>query len=675
MKNFFRVVLLSLRFRWSAIGAVGCALSIGLLWGTNIGTVFPFVEVVFGGQSLPEWIDQEIVKSDGRVSELEASIDRLRQRQAEALGVRDGSVRRSRIEERIGERERQLGIERQAAARYRRFQPLVHRYLPNRPFATLVLVVAFLFTGTLVKVLFLAASTVLTERLAQGGIVHLRKQLFAHVLALPLARLQADDSGQLISRMTYDVDQVTVGLRMLFGRTLREPLKMLACLIGAALICWRLMAFSLLIAPVAVYAISQLNRSLKRANKRALEEMSQIYSVLGDSLRGIKIIQAFTAERTERRRFDVVSRRFFRRAMRVSVYDALVRPSVEMLGIGVICIAILAGGYLVLNEQTHLLGIRISNRPLSISSIMLFFGLLAGISDPARKLSGVIARLQRAAAAADRLYEVIDQTESLPRPERTTPLPDHCREIVLENVHFAYGQGETVLRGIDLQIPAGQSVALVGSNGSGKSTLASLIPRFFDPTIGRVTIDGHDLRRVNLRTLRGQIGLVTQDPFLFNGSVEANIRLGHPTASLDDIMAAARQAHADEFIRELPDGYQTDVGENACRLSGGQKQRIALARVILRRPRILILDEATSQIDLESEHHIHQALTEFMRGRTTIIVTHRLGILELVDRVLILEEGQIADDGSYRELQRRSRLLARLTMSELPPSIRHKAAS
>ncbi|MDG2384997.1 MAG: ABC transporter ATP-binding protein [Pirellulaceae bacterium] len=640
---------MSLRYRFTVVGTIVCALAVGVLWGGNIGAVFPFVEVVFRGQSLQEWVDGEVEKAEQKIERMDAQI----------AGVAGEPELDSNQRKRLVARRR---AEVAALEAYRRAQPYIYRYLPEQPFTTLLLVMMLLFIGTLIKDVFLASSTVLTERLAQAGTIQLRKQLFNQTLRTELQSFQNRDSSQLLSRLTYDLEQVTIGLRMLFGRSIREPLKMLACLIGAAFICWRLLLLSMFLAPLAALLISLLNRALKRANARALDEMSQIYSVLGETLRGMKIVKAYTMERIERRRFDVVSRRFFQRAMRVAIFDAMVRPTIEMMGIGIICVAILGGAYLVLNQETHLLGLKISERPLSISAVMLFFGLLTGVSDPARKLSGVIGKLQRAAAAADRVFELIDRSSELPRASRPVDTVKHQRELRFENVKFAYRDGPLVLDEVSLRVQAGETIAFVGPNGCGKSTLANLVLRFFDPDSGAVSIDGVDLRQMRLRDLRSQVGLVTQEAVLFNDTVEANIRLGHPNASREQVVRAAQQAHAHDFIEnQLADGYQTVVGEGASRLSGGQKQRISLARAILRDPKILILDEATSQVDVDSERQIHAALAAFMQGRTSLIITHRTGILELADRIIVMEGGRITDDGTLPELMARSSAFHRLS--------------
>ena len=276
--------------------------------------------------------------------------------------------------------------------------------------------IACLLMATLLKGVFSGLGVIFTERLAQVGTAQLRKQLFHSTLGMDLDQFQQEEESQLLSRLTYDLEQICEGLRVLFGRTLGEPLKMAVCLAGAAWICWRLLLISLVLTPLALLVLVLLSRSLKRANRRALEEISGIYGVFSDSLRGIRIVKAFTMERWERRKADQASRRLYVRAMRVAFYDALVRPSLEATGMVVIGVAILAGAYLVMNQQTHLLGVRVTPRPLSISSIMLFFGFLAGTSDPARKLSGILRRLQRAAAASDRVYELLDRISTTADP-------------------------------------------------------------------------------------------------------------------------------------------------------------------------------------------------------------------------------------------------------------------
>jgi ATP-binding cassette subfamily B protein/subfamily B ATP-binding cassette protein MsbA len=392
-----------------------------------------------------------------------------------------------------------------------------------------------------------------------------------------------------------------------------------------------------------------------------MEQMAQLYSVLEETFRGIKIVKAFTNEPQERKRFHLRSKEYYRKAMKIVSYDSLSHPMTEIMGILTICLALLAGAWLVLKGETHLLGIRMSDRPLSLGWLLLFYGLLAGMADPLRKLSEVFSRLQRAVAACDRIYGRLDRQPQIHSPASPTACPRHHRDLVLEGVEFAYYPGQPVLEDINLRIPFGETVAIVGPNGCGKSTLANLIPRFADPTGGVIRLDGVPLVDVRVRDLRSQIGLVTQDPFLFDDTVFNNIRYGRPKATRGEIIEAAKRAHAHRFIEsDLPQGYDTVVGAMGGRLSGGQRQRIALARAILRDPAILILDEATSQIDLESEQAIQEALEHFKRNRTTLIITHRLAVLSLADRIVAMESGRIIDAGTHEEMLARCALYSRL---------------
>jgi ATP-binding cassette subfamily B protein/subfamily B ATP-binding cassette protein MsbA len=405
-----------------------------------------------------------------------------------------------------------------------------------------------------------------------------------------------------------------------------------------------------ILVPVAIFILARVGTLIKRATRRLLERMSSIYKILQESFQGIRVVKAFTMEPYERRRFCNATKDYYRRAMVVVNLDAAAGPIIELLGVAAVAAALLAGAYLVLNGETHLFGLRMSEQPLETESLLQFYALLAAIADPVRKLSSVYTRIQSGAAAADRIFAVLDRQPRVRANSEAARLSRQHKLIEFRDICFSYVPGTPILTSVHLKVPFGETLALVGANGSGKTTLVGLLPRFYDPDHGSVLIDGQDIRRVSLRSLRQQIGIVTQDTFLFDDTIHANIAYGCRRATREQVEEAAGKAFAHDFIVKLPHGYETRVGEAGAKLSGGQKQRLALARAILRKPSILILDEFTSASDAESEVLIHRAVKEFARDRTTFVITHRLNTLEIADRIVVLEAGRIVAVGTHKEL-------------------------
>jgi ABC-type multidrug transport system fused ATPase/permease subunit len=641
-----------------------CALLVAALWGANLSAVYPILKIFFHEQNLQTWVDTQIQSESEKLGELEKQIEASRAGLGELTA--DGSSERARIEldTKIKhlERDRTRAIWRLHSQE--RLQPLIHRYVPTDRGRSLVLVLVLLVAGLALKGFFAFLNEWLVGGVTQHTMFDLRNYMHRHTMKMDLAALHQTGSSELMTRFTNDMETLAVGLETLVGKVIREPLKAMSCITLACWLNWRLTLVVLALVPVAIVLISTIGRNMKRATRRYLESMSSIYRILQEGLQGIKIVKAFTAEPHERRRFFQETKNYFHKAMRIVRLEALTSPVTELVGVCAIATAVLLGAFLVIGDttydQTHVLGIRMANAPMDPEGLALLYTLLAGVSDPVRKLSNVYGRMQRAAAAADRIFGFLAEQPSIIDCPQVPALPRHEESIEFKKVQFGYTGSQPVLVDINLQIRCGETVAIVGPNGCGKSTLLNLIPRFYDPDRGSVLVDGCNVRDVRLRSLRQQIGIVTQETVLFNDSIRNNIAYGYPHAKLEEIEVAAQKAHADRFIKELPHGYETQVGERAMRLSGGQRQLIALARAILRDPPILILDEATSSLDVESEALIHRVLQQFVIGRTTIIVTHRFSTLELAARIAVMNEGRIVDVGPHKELIKRCQLYTRL---------------
>jgi ATP-binding cassette, subfamily B, bacterial MsbA len=658
--NFGRVVRMAIRYKFTFAATVFSALMVAILWGANIGAVYPVVEVVFKNKSMQQWIDEKVVEARDSVDARTVERDQL-QRQLQTAERSGKATSLSHVRQAL--RNAEDGVKRADYSLWaaETAKPYIDAYLPADPFNTLVFITIFLLIGTVLKDIFLVANNVLVARLAQLATFDLRKLFYRRTLRMDLATFSEDGTADLMSRFTNDMNQISRGVDSLFGKLIREPLKMFACLALAAFFSWRLLLLTLFITPVAAFAIRWLAKMLKRANRRAMEEMASIYTTLEETFRSIKIVKAFTTESQERKRFHDNNKSYYHKSMKIAGYDSLSHPMTEVLGIATVSLVMIVGGWLIFSPEPAVLGISLENWRIGQSAMLTFFALLAGMADPLRKMSDIFSNLQAGFAASDRIFARLDREPAVRDPKQPAPFQRHHRDLSFENAAFAYQADKPVLEEINLKIAFGETIAIVGPNGCGKSTLANLIPRFADPTAGVVKLDGVPLGDMRLRDLRGQIGLVTQETMLFDDTIFNNIRYGSPNATRDQVIEAAKQAHAHRFIEtDLPQGYETSAGALGNCLSGGQRQRIALARAILRDPAILILDEATSQVDLESEQAIQQVLEKFTRGRTTILITHRLAVLSLADRIVVMQAGRILDVGRHEELLNRCALYRRL---------------
>lgn len=657
MRNLSRALRMALKYRWSLIWAFICSILVAVFWGANLGAVYPFVEVVLKDKSLQQWAEQRLEDSHVAIENSESKIKKLQSQIAhdnltgEQIKVKQKAVRSYQTD---------IKTQNERIAWTEQLEPWIRKYAPSDPYMTLVVLMCLMVMGTVFRGIFLASSIYLVARVGQRTILDLQNSVFSNVLSMEISEINVKGTGDLISRIRGETGAIGTSIITLFGKTIREPLKMGACLVGAALINWRLLLFSLLVCPLAVYLMVKLARMTKRAVKKSMEESARLLDRLYQALTYLRVVKAFNMQEDERQRFRVVAHDVYKKGMRIALYGALSRSNNELLGVSIISLSILAGGYLVLNQEMYLFNIRMSSAPMEFGELMVFFAFLIGVCDPLRKLGDVYNMMQSGIVAADRVFPLIDQQPAVTVPAHPKAIPTGPLGIEFDDVKFSYGEDAPVVNGVSFDLPPGSSIAIIGPNGCGKSTLINLLPRFFDVGSGKIRIGGSDLREYSPNDLRAEIGYVTQLTMLFRDSIAANISYGNPQATQDQIERAAQQAHAHDFICQLDDGYETDIGEHGGRLSGGQRQRLALARAILHDPRILILDEATSQIDPESELLIHAALKSFIKNRTTLIVTHRMSTLELVDQIMVMNNGRVVDCGTHEDLLRRCKIYHRL---------------
>ncbi len=602
--------------------------------------------------ALPSRQERDLEIAEARFEELKSAMSLVQAGRSEDLELRKGRWNRD-----LADAERWNW-------RYRKAEPFITRFLPDNGFKTLLLVMALVMLGTMGKGFFLFLQDVLVSDLTQLTIFDIRNQFFRRTMALDLANFNDQGSAELLARFTNDMESVQQGLVTIMGRVIREPLRITSCLAGALWLNWRLTCLALVLVPVSVFCTHRAGKIMKRAVRKSLESMSNIYKILQESLQGIKVVKAFTMERYERRRFFLETKSLYKKSVKVAMIDALSDPVLETLALSTVSIALLSGAYLVLYHTMAidfgLFKLQLASQPIEIEDLLTLYAMLGGISDPVRKLANVHSKIQRASAAADRICALMDRRPEVADRPKAIRLHRHMAAIEFEDVHFSYNGRDPVLKGLNLEVRHGETIALVGPNGCGKSTLMNLLPRFWDVQAGAIRVDGHDVRDVQLRSLRSQIGMVIQETTLFHDTVANNIAYGTRHASRDAIIAAAKKSYAHQFITALPNGYDTVLGEVGTGLSGGQRQRMALARAMLRDPAILILDEATSAVDIQDEALIRKAIEEFSRSRTTFLITHSLSALSFADRIVLLNEGQIEAVGTDAELRRNSPLYRRL---------------
>jgi len=501
-----------------------------------------------------------------------------------------------------------------------------------------LLIVLTIGVTTLIRCIAKYFQDYLGQKIVEVGANRLREDVFEHLTRMPVGIFANEKPSDLISRIVRDTVIMSGALRVLLGKALREPLNALAMLAVAMYINWQLTLVFLGGGPLVVVLFGTFGHKMKKATRRSLAASSQMLAKLQEAVAGLRVIKVYNQEQYEQKAFRDISNRLLRQLLNMSKVDAATQPVLEVLGMSAGCAALVIGMGWVAAE--HLDG----------AEFLGLLILLGAAAESVRKTSDIWTKIQQANAAAERIFEVLEQPVEIEKPDATT-LPSVKESIEFQDVTFSYpGTERPALDGINLTVTAGHNVAIVGPNGSGKTTLANLLPRFYDPDAGRVLIDGHDIRDVTLRSLRSQIGMVTQQVISFNDTIAANIGYGQEGATPDEIVAAAKRAYAHEFISRLPKGYDSMIGEQGVGLSGGQLQRIVIARAILKNPAILIFDEATSQIDAESEAKIHEAIEEIMQDHTTFIIAHRFSTVIAADVIIVMNEGRIVAQGQHEDL-------------------------
>ena len=500
-----------------------------------------------------------------------------------------------------------------------------------------LLALAILLVGA-ARAVFMAGRRLISGRQALGVEYDLRDEIYAKLLRLSFGFYDRHQTGQLMSRATVDLQAV----RFFLGYGLIFFFQHLLTIVGVTVVLfivdWRLALAATAFTPVLVFLAYRYSQVSHPVLRDVQQRMADVATVAEENIVGVHVVKSFAQEEAEAAKFEERTESLFRRSLDANRQRALYVPLLSFLPLIAQATVLLFGGRMVASGE------------LALNSFFAFNVLVLMLVMPLRMLGMWIGQAQRATASGERIFEVVDETEDVRDAAGATLLPPGDGRIAFQGVGFAYTHGRPVLEGVDLEIEPGRTVALIGHTGSGKTTLASLVPRFYDATAGRVTIDGTDVRDVKVATLRRAIGIVAQDPFLFSATVRENIAFGAPGATDDDVVRAARLAQADEFIAELPDGYETMVGERGITLSGGQRQRIAIARALILDPRILILDDATASVDATTEARIRLGLREAMKGRTTLIVAHRLSTIALADELVVLDRGRIAARGTQAEL-------------------------
>jgi len=514
----------------------------------------------------------------------------------------------------------------------------VHQFADDDPSKALLLVIILIIILFFLKNIFGYLANYFLTFLRNGVLRDLRNAMYRKTVELPLSYFSEKRKGDIMARISSDVIDLQYSFLSVLEIIVREPLSIIFTIILMFLISVKLTVFVFIFIPISGIVISQIGKSLKRKSDRVQKEQGIFLSTIEETLSGLRIVKGFNAEKKFNDKFQASTSRFYHFSNKLLNRQNFASPTSEFLGISTIAVLLWYGGRLVLIDGS-----------LDGSSFITFIGLSYNLLTPAKAIARATYNIKKGGAAAERIQEVLDTENPLKDKENAISIDTFNSEIEFDNISFKY-EDDMVLNDFSLKIPKGKSVALVGQSGSGKSTLANLITRFYDVNNGKVLIDGKDIRDLTKKSLRSQLGIVTQDAILFNDTVKNNLLLGVEAASDEQIIKALKVANAFDFVNDLPEGINTNIGDSGGKLSGGQKQRLSIARAILKNPPILILDEATSALDTESEQLVQQALEELMQNRTSIVIAHRLSTIQKADNIVVMKKGQIVEQGKHEEL-------------------------
>ncbi|MDX2171546.1 MAG: ABC transporter ATP-binding protein [Bacteroidota bacterium] len=503
----------------------------------------------------------------------------------------------------------------------------------------LVLICLIVFVLTFFKNLFRYLAMYFVAPIRNGVVRDLRNKMYKKAMDLPLSYYSEEKKGDLMSRMTTDVQEIEWGIMQTLEMIFREPLTIIILFTLMLLISAKLTLYILVLLPIAAIIIALLGKSLKNASSATKHTLGQLISLIEETLGSLKVIKAFNATSYMNKKFETVNQSYYKQSVKVYRKTDISSPLTEIIVTGILMLVLFLGGKMVFSEE------------ITGALFLTYFALASQLIPPFKQITQSYNNIQKGIASEERIDKILLADNVIFESANAKELPKFASKIEFKNMSFSYKkEGAVVLKNINLEIPKGKTIALVGQSGSGKSTLADMLPRFYDIDSGDLLIDGHNIKDLKIEDLRKHIGVVTQESILFNDTISNNISFGLKDKTKEQIMEAAKIANAHEFISQLPNGYDTNIGDRGGKLSGGQKQRLSIARAILKNPEILILDEATSALDTESEKLVQEALTNLMKNRTSLVIAHRLSTIANADEIIVMSNGEIIERGNHQQL-------------------------